>query len=548
MAKETWLTKEKKNLMRRGLLFPLLLLLSLLLGRPAAAAQTPAQPQDTSTSSFRNVQVDAGKVVGSIRSFQGLNGPPFPVMEGLPKLVQQYKALRIDMVRTHDIMGPTDISAHYSEDNLLLKWLVPDSAQRAAMVRAAQVSEIFPDWNADPERPESYRFAASDKFIQAIRESGAEIYYRIGRSFGADYTALPDPDKFAAVAKHIAMHYNQGWANGFHDNIRYWEFWNEPDLPVFWTETPETFYRLYEKTARTLKALDPSLKVGADALALPFNPGPYREGLIEYCARNQVPLDFYSWHHYAMFSADPYDMVRIGTDIREVLNNRGFPQAESVLSEWNLSPDFTEQERGRLQGMQNAAFTGAALIYLQDSAVDRAHFYRGDAAWMGLFGPQGEYFKTAYTFRATGAMLQTPERLNLTGADTFGFAAIAGRSRDRKSVQVLISNYQIPENYQPPPMAAPEGSAPKNMPMPDFSKMKFLAPRKDIVYRDNQGYTLTISDLPWSSGTSFTLKRFRLTKDQNFEVVEETRKSGNQINISNPLPPPGIELIELRRR
>jgi xylan 1,4-beta-xylosidase len=511
----------------------------------AAAAQTPAPPQGPSPSSLRGVQVDAGKVVGTIHSFQGLNGPPLPIMEGLPNLVQQYKALHIDMVRTHDIMGPTDIAARYSVDNPLLVWLVPDSKQRNALVQSAQAAQIFPDWNADPEKPESYHFAASDKFIQAIRESGAEVYYRIGRSFGADYTGLPDFDKFAAVVKHIALHYNQGWANGFHDNIRYWEFWNEPDLAFFWTETPETFYRLYEKTARALKAVDPSLKVGADAQALAFNAGPYREGLIEYCARHQVPLDFYSWHHYAMVSADPYDMVRIGADIRKLLDAQGFSKTESVLSEWNLSPDFTERERARLQGMDNAAFMGDVLIYLQDSAVDRAHFYRGDAAWMGLFGPHGEYFKTANTFRATGAMLQTPERLQLSGADTFGFAAIAGRSRDGKSVQVLISNYQIPDNYQPPPMTAPAGSAPKNMPMPDFSKIKFLAPRKEIAYRENRGYRLTIENLPWGKNASFTLKRYRLTGDHDFDVVEERKASGDHLEISNPLPPPGLELIVL---
>jgi xylan 1,4-beta-xylosidase len=529
--------------MYRGLFSSFLLVIG-----AAALAQTPARPNDASIPAFRDVQVDAGKVMGSIRSFQGLNGPPFPVMEGLPKLIEQYKALHIDMVRTHDIMGPTDIAAHYSEDNPLLKWLVPNSKQRAAMVHSSRVAEIFPDWNADPEKPESYRFAASDTFIQAIRESGAEVYYRIGRSFGADYTDLPDFDKFAAVAKHVAMHYNQGWANGFHDNIRYWEFWNEPDLPLFWTETPEKFYVLYEKTARALKSVDPSMRIGADAQALAFNAGPYREGLIEYCSRHHVPLDFYSWHHYAMTSADPYDMVRIGSDIRKLLDAQGFLKAESVLSEWNLTPDFTEQERARLQGMENAAFIGAALIYLQDSAVDRAHFYRGDAAWMGLFGQQGEYFKTAHTFRATGAMLQTPERLTLTGADTFGFAVIAGRSHDGKAVQVLISNYQIPANYQPPPMTAPERSAPKNMPMPDFSTMKLLTPRKDIAYRENQGYKLTINNLPWGKNSSFILKRYRLTEDHNLDVVEEKQATGDSIKISNPLPPPGVELIELRRR
>ncbi len=530
--------------MDRGLFSSLLLLLSC----TVATAQTPALPQDASNSALRVVNVDAGNVVGTIRSFQGLNGPPFPIMEGLPNLVQQYKALHIDMIRTHDIMGPTDVAARYSEDTPLLKWLVPDAKQRAAMVHSSQAGEIFPDWTADPEEPESYHFAASDKFIQAIRESGAEVYYRIGRSFGADYTELPGFDKFAAVVKHVAMHYNQGWANGFYDNIRYWEFWNEPDLPFFWTETPEKFYGLYEKTARALKSVDPSMKVGADAQALAFNAGPYREGLIEYCAAHKVPLDFYSWHHYAMTSADPYDMVRIGDDIRKLLDAHGFPHAESVLSEWNLSPDFTEPERARLQGIENAAFIGDVLIYLQDSEVDRAHFYRGDATWMGLFGLQGEYFKTANTFRATGAMLETPQRLHLTGADTFGFAAIAGRSRDGKTVQVLISNYQIPDHYQAPPMVAPEGSAPKNMPMPDFSTMKLLTPRKDIAYRDNRGYALTISNLPWGKKAAFTLKRYRVTAEQNFDAVEETSASGDQIKISTPLPPPGVELIVLQRR
>ncbi len=530
--------------MKRTLISCLLCLLSVGL----AVAQSPAPPHASPDSSFRVLQVDAGKVIGSIRSFQGLNGPPYPIMGGLPDVTQSYKDLHIDSIRTHDIMGPTDIAAHYSTDNALLAWLVPDLQQRTALVNAGNDAAIFPDWNADPEKPESYHFGSSDKFVQSIRNAHAEVYYRIGRSFGADYTDLPDFDKFAAVVKHIAMHYNQGWADGFHDNIRYWEFWNEEDLPFFWTGTPEQFYQLYEKTARALKSVDPSMKVGADALALPFASGPYREGLIAFCAREHVPLDFYSWHYYAMTSSDPYDMVRLGQEIRKVLDANGFQRAESVLSEWNLTPDFTVRQQARLRGMENAAFVGTSLIYFQDSAVNLAYFYRGDAAWMGLFGLHGEFFKPAYTFRATGALLKTPERLNLTGADTFGFASIAGRSRDGKTVQVLISNYEIPVNYQPPPMQPPEGSAPKNVPIPDFSKMKFLQPRKDIQYHDNRGYQLTITNLPWGEKDSFGVKRYRLTDGQDLSPVEEKSASGRQITISNPLAPPALELIVLQKR
>ena len=102
-------------------------------------------------------------------------------------------------------------------------------SQRAGVVKAGNAEHHFPDWKADPEKPESYNFGPTDKVLAAIRASGAEVYYRIGRSWGANINPPEDFDKFANVVKHIAMHYNQGWANGFHYDIRYWEFWNEPE-------------------------------------------------------------------------------------------------------------------------------------------------------------------------------------------------------------------------------------------------------------------------------------------------------------------------------
>jgi hypothetical protein len=505
--------------------------------------------QTATPDQFRTVGVDAREVSGVIRSFQGLNGPPYPVISGLPNLVRQYRELRIGMVRTHDSMGPTEIDAHYSVDNPFLAWLVPDPEQRSSLVAAGNASSIFPDWNADPEKPESYNFGPSDKIIRAIRESGAEVYFRIGRSFGAEPTLPADFDKFAAVIKHVAMHYNQSWANGFHDKIRYWEFWNEPDIGIFWKGTPEQFYALYEKTAHALKSVDPSLQVGGTGKAFALTEGPYREGFLDYCAAHHLPLDFYSWHTYADFSGDPYDAVRIGKEIRGLLDAKGFKRVESHLTEWNLSADFTDAEKPVLQGMENAAFIGAVMIYLQDSPIDHAHFYRGDAAWMGLYGLQGESFKPAHAFRATAAVLKTPERLTLTGADTFGFAALAGRSRDGKTVQILISNYAIPAGSKPHMMQLPPEVL-KTLQESgglDFSKMKFLSRRNEIEYRNNSGYNLTVTNLPWGR-RAFTVKRYRLTKTEDFTLVNETSGSGGKLELSRPLPPPGLELIVLRRR
>ena len=92
--------------------------------------------QDTSNAGYRSLRVDAGKVVGEIHSFQGLNGPPSPVMAGLPTLVNQYNDLRVDQVRTHDFMGPTEIDSKFDLGNGLLAWLIPDNAQRTGVVKS----------------------------------------------------------------------------------------------------------------------------------------------------------------------------------------------------------------------------------------------------------------------------------------------------------------------------------------------------------------------------------------------------------------------------
>jgi hypothetical protein len=504
----------------------------------------PVVAQDT-TSGFRSLSVDASKVIGEIRSFQGLNGVPSPVMAGLPALVQQYKELRVNQVRTHDAMGPSEIDSTFALGNGELAWLIPDDAQRAGVVKAGNAAIIFPDWSADPEKPASYNFAPTDKVIAAIRASGAEVFYRVGRSWGANVNPPNDFDKFASVAKHIAMHYNLGWADGFHDRIRYWEFWNEPD-GLFWSGTSQQFYSLYEKTARALRSVDPTLKVGGDGKAFPSDDGGYREGFLDYCASRQVPLDFYSWHTYANRSADPYDAVRLAKEIRAILDTHGFPHAESILSEWNLSADFTDAEKAELQGIHNAAFIGAVLSYLQDTTIDHAHFYRGDAAWMGLFRLDGKYFKTAYSFKAMGEMLDAPQRLPVEGTDTFGFAALAGRAADSSAVQILISNYAIPPNYKPDLMPMPPELQKSSPPMPDMSKVKFLPLRTDIVYRDNRGYNLVVRNLPWGTA-AFSIKRYRISETQDLDLVEEKSARGDSVNLRNSLAPDALELIVLRR-
>jgi hypothetical protein len=165
---------------------------------------------------------------------------------------------------------------------------------------------------------------------------------------------------------------------------------------------------------------------------------------------------------------------------------------------------------------------------------------------MGLFGLDGNYFKTAYTFKAMGKMLDTPQRLPVEGSDTFGYAALAGRSDDGNTVQILISNYAIPANYKPDLMPMPPDLQKTSPPMPDMSKVKFLPARHDIVYRDNAGYNLEIKNLPWGAAP-FSVKRYRISKTQNLDLVETGSGKDGVLNLSDSLPTDTVELIVLKR-
>jgi hypothetical protein len=456
----------------------------------------------------RTVHVDASKVVGKIRSFQGVNNGPAPLVPGkLPSVTKQYKDLRIDLVRTHDFFGPGDIDA---------KWTYPSQISKG--VGASADKCIFRDWNADPESEASYNFGPTDPIIQAIVDNGQQVFFRLGRSFGADSDPPPDFDKFANVSKHIAMHYNGGWAHGFHDNIRYWEVWNEPDVGKprdknffpgypefqgFWMGTPAQYYDLYEKIARTLKSYDPNLKVGGPAKAGGAREGPYRKGFIEYCAAHKVPLDFYSWHLYYEPPTNFAEMVEVGKTIRQLLDTNGFTHCESIVSEWNLArSNPVRQNQG---DVNNAAFVAAALIHLQDSAVDHSLFYRGDATGTSLFDLRGGYTKKAYSFKAAAAMLDTPERLAADGGNTQEFAVLAGRSAGGRKVQVLIAN------------AGTKG-----------------------------GYTLAIDSLPWGD-KKYTVKRYRVSATEDFTETAEAPGKGGKLIIATGLPSPSVELFVLEQ-
>lgn len=75
----------------------------------------------------------------------------------------------------------------------------------------------------------------------------------------------------------------------------YFEVWNEPNLD-FWAGNPkqETYFHLYDVTARALKSVSSRLKVGGPATA----QAAWVDSFISHAVSKHVPVDFVSTHVY----------------------------------------------------------------------------------------------------------------------------------------------------------------------------------------------------------------------------------------------------------
>lgn len=427
----------------------------------------------------RKISIDATLTVGALRPLSGVEAAD-------ARGTAFYRSARVDLVRIPGAVGTADIDA------------------------------IFPDMSADVDNSKSYNFAPTDRLVASIKSGGAEPLFRLGRGAGARADPPADPDKWAQIVRHVVLHYNAAWNRGFRYGIRYWEIWNAPDSKLSWSGSPEEYYALYEKTARAIEAADPNALVGGPAISKPLIVGAYREKFLDFVRVNRLPLDFFSWHFYAVDSNDPYLFVMIARQLRTVLDAHGFGSTKNVLDEWNMDP----AEQGPSKAAR-ASFAASSLIYMLGGPIDAQTFHHTDAVAPAVGGPADEVDAALGAF---GALKDTPVLIRVTGPDEAGFAVVAGRSKDGRLIQILISNYQIASKYL----------------RPRDNWDTSLPERRALEYRDNAGYDAAIT-LPTAG--KYQVKRYRISDSSDFVLVDQRIETGPSIRLQAALPPPAVELI-----
>jgi len=319
--------------------------------------------------------------------------------------------------------------------------------------RYVDVANLFPDFGADENDPASFDFAFTDHLLAAMDAIGLRPFYRLGCTIENHhkiraYRIYPptDPHKWARVCGQIIRHYNEGWADGFHYGIEYWEIWNEPDnQPApednpMWRGTQREFFELYDITAKHLKGLFPGLKIGgyagcgfyalsktgvsrdANASARTNYFLEFFHHFMQYISERKTPLDFFSWHSYAGVQ----DNIASAEYVRAQLDQYGYRHTRSILNEWNPG----RQRRGT---PADASRIAAMLCAMQRTSIDMCMYYDAQvhSPYCGLFSADRLcVFKAYYAFRAFGALYALGEEA-LSRADGEGLHVCAATGAGR---------------------------------------------------------------------------------------------------------------------
>lgn len=377
-----------------------------------------------------DIRIKLNERMGTFKKLHGVNNGPV-TYGSLVDVTKYYRKVGIPLVRLHDP-----------------NWPHP---------REIDIHHIFPDLDKDPEDPCNYDFSTSDEYMRTVIATGADVLVRLGESIehtDKKYFVHPPKDyaKWTRVCVNIIRHYNEGWNNGFEYGIKYWEIWNEPDLPQkMWSGTAEDYYRLYEMTAKAIKSQFPHLKVGGPALANAYK-AKFMEDFLKYVRKRSLPLDFFSWHVY---TSDVRVVERISLHVREQLDAYGFHDVEIHLNEWNYfetsfryiwhenSEFIRRRQFERAKNEEGASFAAAILTALQDLPIDQANYYDGQpsALFCGLFDYYGAPRKTYYTFDAFHEMTLLSERVVTEHENAKGLYSLAGKD-EAGNCAIMISNYE----------------------------------------------------------------------------------------------------------
>lgn len=339
---------------------------------------------------MENIRIDFSKIDGKIKNMNCVNNGPIKNVRCVDNF-DAYKAAKIPYARIHDAAFDSRFGGEFTVD----------------------VHRIFRNFDNDENDPASYSFSSTDDYLKTIESAGAKVFYRLGATIEhyEKYGTFPPKDnlKWAKICEHIIRHYTEGWANGYHMDIEYWEIWNEPDCGnadgsnPCWQGTEEEFVEFFTVAYKYLKEKFPHLKIGGPAIC--YFPGcpEFMEKLFTRLNEEGLKLDFFSYHCYAR---DISWLVTMMNYAKALIDKYNQGDAELILNEWNYVKGWLGEDWlytiNVEKGLKGASFMTGAMCAGQKNPLDMLMYY--DARPCGMngmfntdtFSPLKGYYPIAY--------------------------------------------------------------------------------------------------------------------------------------------------------
>ncbi len=386
------------------------------------------------------VEIDFSRQTGRMKPMHAVNNGPFESEQSHLGTKGLFREAGFPCVRNNDASASLFYFGEHSND----------------------VMFIFPNFDADENDPTNYDFFYTDRFILDTYEAGSTLLFRLGSKIEAGqkkYNTHPPKDyaKFARICEHIMAHYVRGWADGYKIDIPYWEIWNEADgfkpdgSSLCWQSTFEEFLKFYEIVAKHLKKCFPDQKIGGPAFTHSGERAgkrPYMREFLTYMYAHEVPLDFCSWHGYI---TRPEQNTDSAVYTRELLDEIGYKDTETVLDEWNYVRGWLRTDMSysyvTMMNEKGAAFDTANMLAAQKSPIDLYMYYdaRPDCSFNGLFAPYTfEPLKGFYSFWQFNKLYQLKNEVySASEADDVYIGA--ARNEDCAAVQLARYAEETPE-------------------------------------------------------------------------------------------------------
>jgi hypothetical protein len=264
-----------------------------------------------------------------------------------------------------------------------------------------------------------------------------------------------DYGKWEQLISHMVSHYKEKGLTGL-----YWEVGNEGDIGELggspYRFTPENYARYYRHTVAAILRADPTARVGGPALA--NWTSPILPALLAFCDKENVPLNFVSWHGYY---SDPKAIQLTIEGVKALLAQHPSLRPETILDEWNMAltvppkdlriqPAFVAETAWR---MKESGLTYSCYYHIRDYHLDRdrvAPFFSPGGAsffaswwnrmpqYSGLFDYQNVMRPAYFTFELLARV--TGDRLEASSNDD-SVHAFLSYDKSYKTYNLLFWNF-----------------------------------------------------------------------------------------------------------